>query len=32
MIVWAASADALVYVSAGPDELPAGTPVRYLRL
>jgi molybdopterin molybdotransferase len=32
MIVWAASADVLVYIPAGPDELPAGTPVRYLRL
>jgi molybdopterin molybdotransferase len=32
MIVWAASADALVYVPSGPDALPAGTPVRYLHL
>jgi molybdopterin molybdotransferase len=32
MIVWAASADALVYVPSGSDELPAGTAVRYLTL
>jgi molybdopterin molybdotransferase len=32
MIVRAAEANALVYVPAGSDELPAGTPVRYLRL
>jgi molybdopterin molybdotransferase len=32
MIVRAAEANALVYVPSGPDELPAGAPVRYLRL